>query len=67
MRKLTKIDTDNKLMVNITELQGMLSLGRNTADQIGQAAGAVVHVGRRKLYRVDRVEAYINEMGEATA
>lgn len=54
-------------MVDIKELQGMLSIGMQSAAAIGEAAGAVVHVGRRKLYRIDRIEAYIAEITEVTA
>lgn len=64
MNKMKRTETAQKIMVDIVELQAMLSTGRNTADQIGRAAGAVVRVGRRKLYRVDRVEAYINQLTE---
>lgn len=64
MRKTKCIETDRKLMVDIKELQGMLSIGQQSAAAVGEAAGAVVHVGRRKLYRVDRIEAYIASITE---
>ncbi len=64
MRKTRNIETERKLTVDIRELQGMLSVGQQSAAAIGEAAGAVVRVGRRKLYRVDRVEAYINQLTE---
>ncbi len=67
MNRTTRRDTEKKIMVDIVDLQAMLSTGRNTADQIGQAAGAVVRVGRRKLYRVDRIEAYIAQITEVGA
>ena len=65
MNKTKRTETERKIMVDITDLQGMLSTGRNTADQIGTAAGAVVRIGRRKLYRVDKVEAYINKLSNS--
>ncbi len=64
MRKTRNIETDKKLTVDIRELQGMLSVGQQSAAAIGEAAGAVVRIGRRKLYRVDRVEAYIRQLTE---
>ncbi len=64
MRKTRSIETERKLTVDIRELQGMLSVGQQSAAAIGEAAGAVVRIGRRKLYRVDRVEAYINHLTE---
>lgn len=67
MNATKRTETEKKLMVDIIDLQGMLSTGRNTADQIGEAAGAVVRVGRRKLYRVDRIEAYIGRLSDGTA
>ena len=64
MRKTRTTDTEKKIMVDINELQGMLSVGMQSAATIGTAAGAVVRIGRRKLYRVDKVEAYINKLNE---
>ena len=42
----------------------MLSLGRNSADEIGEKAGAVVRIGKRKLYSVQKIEEYINTLME---
>lgn len=67
MRKTKTIESDRKIMVDIKELQGMLSIGMQSAAAIGEAAGAVVRVGRRKLYRVDRIESYIASITEVTA
>jgi hypothetical protein len=55
----------NKIMVSIEELQDMLSVGRNTAKQIGIDAGASVKVGRRRLYNVSKIEEYMNRLTEA--
>ena len=51
-----------KLAVGIKELQQMLGLGRANADAIGEKAGAVIRVGTRKLYNVEKVEEYINSI-----
>jgi len=59
MRKTKVIETENKLTVDIIGLQGMLSVGRATAIEIATAAGAIIQVGRRKLYNVKKVEEYL--------
>jgi len=64
----TMIDNDfeveNKITVDINGLQQLLSIGRNSAATIGEQAGAVIRIGRRKLYNVDKVKAYMNKMTE---
>lgn len=67
MRKTRTTEMEKKIMVDINELQGMLSVGMQSAAAIGTEAGAVVRIGRRKLYRVDKVEAYINKLSEEVA
>lgn len=59
MNKRNSIEVKNKITVDINELQGMLSVGRNTALRIGEEANAVVRIGRRKLYNVEKIEAYM--------
>ena len=51
------------IAVDITGLQALLSVGKNTALQIGKDAGAVVHVGRKRtLYNVSKIKEYINAL-----
>ena len=64
MRKTTNTETENKITVDINGLQAMLSIGRNTAAEIGEKAGAVIRVGRRKLYNVRKIEEYMNKLSE---
>jgi hypothetical protein len=64
MQKRNNIEMENKIAVDINGLQGMLSIGRNTAADIGEKAGAVIRIGRRKLYNVRKVEEYINKLTE---
>jgi len=64
LNKRTHIENANTLTVDITALQGMLSVGKNTADDIGEKAGAVIRIGRRKLYNVKKVEAYLEQITE---
>ena len=64
MHKTNTIETENKITVDINGLQAMLSIGRNTAAEIGEKAGAVIRIGRRKLYNVSKIEAYMNKLSE---
>ena len=66
MHKTNTIETDHKITVDINGLQAMLSIGKNTADEIGKEAGAVVRIGKRKLYNVAKVQAYIDCITEGS-
>lgn len=59
MRK-TNTGSAEKLVVDINGLQDMLSIGKNKAYKIGEEAGAIVPIGRRKLYNVKKIEQYID-------
>ena len=50
-----------KITVDVNGLMEMLSVGRNSALAIGENAGAVIRVGRRKLYSVEKIKEYMNE------
>lgn len=52
------------ILVDIATLQQMLSLGRASTCKVGESAGAVIRVGRRKLYNVQKIEAYLAEVDE---
>ena len=56
-----KINVNQKITVNIDELKEMLSVGKNTASQIGEDAQAVVRIGRRKLYNVEKIKKYMED------
>lgn len=64
MYKTSAIESDNKITVDIVGLQGMLSVGKNTAADIGDKAGAVIRIGRRKLYNVKKIQAYMDGIAE---
>ena len=64
MRKTKILETDNKITVDINGLQAMLSVGKNTAADVGERAGAVIRIGRRKLYSVKRIEEYMQQLTE---
>lgn len=63
MRK-TNVDTITKdnLLVDISGLATICACGRVTAEKIGVEAQAVVRIGKRKLYKVDRVNAYLETL-----
>ena len=64
MHKTNIIETDNKITVDINGLQAMLSVGKNTAADVGEKAGAVIRIGRRKLYNVKKIESYMQRLTE---
>lgn len=64
MNKTKDFKETNSIAVDIDKLQGMLGVGKNTADKIGKDAGAVIHVGRRKLFNVRKIQAYIDKLVE---
>ena len=63
MKKTNRIETDNKVTVDIVGLQALLSCGIVTAKQIAEKAGATLCIGRRRLYNVEKIKEYINRMG----
>lgn len=65
MKKRISNEETNKIAIDINELQTMLSIGKNTAIDLGEKAGAVIRIGRRKLYNVKKIENYIDSITEA--
>lgn len=64
MYKTNVIETNNKITVDINGLQAMLSIGKNTAAEIGEKAGAVIRIGRRKLYNVKKIQEYMDGLSQ---
>lgn len=64
MRKTTRDIGTNKIAVDIRVLQTMLCCGRDTAVKIGTEAGARVKFGKRVLFNVAKVQAYIDNLSE---
>ena len=64
MNKRGRKEEFQKLTVDLAELQGILSLGRQNSAEIGKKAGAVIHVGKRVLYFLPKVKAYLESMTE---
>ena len=65
MRKATYNNPDNNSMcVDIIGLMKMLNSGRATAERIGKESNSVFKVGNRKLYKVDKINDYLNSLTE---
>lgn len=59
-----KNSTVERITVDIKQLTEMLSVGRNTALAIAEEAGAGIKFGRRKLYNVEKIKAYMGEQAK---
>lgn len=65
MNKRKQIDTasaDSPLLVDTKALQGLTGCGRDCATRIGMEAEARVKIGRRVLWNVEKVRAYLNQI-----
>lgn len=49
-----------KLAVTTEDLQKLLSCGRKSAVDIGEMAEAKIQLGRRVLWNVDKIKAYLD-------
>lgn len=54
----------DRLLVDLKGLMILCSCGRIAAEKIGEQSGAVVRVGRRKLYNLEKIRDYINSVEE---
>ena len=57
-------DNTKKIAVNTEELMEIVGVGKNTAYKIGEDAGAVIRIGRRKLYNLSKIQAYLDSITE---
>ena len=53
--------TGNTRMLDTTELQNYMGLGRNSAMAFGEEIGAKVKIGKRVLWDKKKVDQYLNE------
>ena len=53
------IPPEQKIAVTTNELQAMLSCGRYSAVQIGDAAQARIQIGKRILWNVEKIKKYV--------
>ena len=61
---MSKNSTVERITVDIKQLTEMLSVGRNTALAIAEESGAGIKFGRRKLYNVKKIKAYMGEQAK---
>lgn len=64
MYKTNVIDTSTKITVDLPTLAGMLGVGKTTAIRVGKEAKAVIKIGRRTLYNVAKVQAYMEGLSK---
>ena len=60
-RKKEDFATDSSLLIDTASLQIMLGCGRESAVKIGIDAEARLKVGRRVLWNVEKIKAYIEK------
>lgn len=59
-KKFDYLEPHEKITVNTAELQALLSCGRYSAVQIGEAAQARIQIGKRVFWNVEKVKTYID-------
>lgn len=57
-----EVEIHQKIAVTTNELQALLSCGRVSAVQVGELAEARIQFGKRVLWNVEKIKAYINEI-----
>ena len=61
-KQFNNVDTQSKIAINTDELQAMLSCGRYSAVQIGEAAESRIQIGKRIFWNVEKIKSYINSI-----
>ena len=62
---LRKDDNEvKKRLIGIKELAVYIGMGTQSARNIGKMANAEIHIGRRVLYDIGLIDAYIDNMHE---
>jgi len=54
----------NSRLLDTEQLREYTNLGRNSAMKFGEEAGAKVKIGRRVLWDLEKVNAYISKLTE---
>ena len=58
--KNNEVKLSEKMALDTTDLMKVLSCGRSTAVEIGEAAGARIQIGKRVLWNVEIIQRYLN-------
>lgn len=61
-KQFHKVDIQSKIAITTEELQSMLSCGRYSAVQIGEAAEARIQIGKRIFWNVEKIKSYVNSI-----
>ncbi len=64
LKRRTRSDLSNKKYVDVNELREIISLGRNNCMKLGADAGAVIRIGKRTLYNIDKILDYMDNIAE---
>ena len=62
MNKTKSRNSEHYLTVDVDRLSAMLSCGHSTARKIGEQSHAKIVIGRRVLYSVEKVKAYLDSL-----
>lgn len=65
MIRTNRTEYNERILIDADALQTTLNCGKCTAEKIAAAAGAVVRVGKRKLYNVKKLETYLESIAGA--
>ena len=52
----------DSITTNLEGVMLLLGVGRDKARKIGVESGALIKIGKRSLYKVDVIRAYINSL-----
>lgn len=61
-QKMNVVKTEKNIdiiLVDVKALSKMLGIGVTKAKNIGEDAGALVQLGKRRLYNVEKVKEYV--------
>ena len=62
--KERKPETGDTIAIGLPELMARLNSGRRVAENVAAAAGAKIKIGRRTLYHVGKIEAYLDKLAD---
>ena len=57
-------EAGSAITIGLPELMARLNSGRQTAEKVAAAAGAKIKIGRRTLYHVGKIEAYLDQLAD---
>ena len=62
MNPTTRKQSSSKITIDTPELMQMLTCGRVTAVEVGTRAGARIKIGKRVLWNVGKIQAYLDSI-----